>query len=405
MKLHITCLSIFLLIVSCNNNKPIDIIETIENDDLINFQEHRKKIDIDTVNFFGGGTALHYALKYGSYKISKQLIKDNYKLNSVDSINLTPLLIASFGSNDRLVDLLIERSVDLNVIENKNGFTALHYAVHNNNLKLVKKLVGSNADLNIISKSDKKETPLHLALKKQNIDIINLFLKAKAVDTVKNSKNETVRDLGITSNNLKIRDVFYNRLTKNEKENLFVETVRNTKNIELLKKILNEENLSQELINESFLFSKDTLISKTLIENNAKVSYLNTTCDLGAIHYAAARGDVIMLKFLIDNGANVNQLSSKNQISPLMHAASLYDNFPVNGITKNCVELLVNKEKNKNNSLEAVKVLLENKADLHFANLSNENVLYVSEKNSNTELVDYLKSLGAIETKSAIQPE
>ena len=400
MKLYFTYLSVFVLLLSCTKTQPISIVDIIENDDLASFQEQRHKLNLDTVNFFGGGTALHYALKYGSKKISKQLIEDNYKLNAVDSLGLTPLLIASYGSSDKLIDLLLEKSVDPNKIEDKNGFSALHYAVYRNNSDLVKKLIAGEADLNIKSKSDKSETPLHLALRKENIEIIKILLKATTItDTLMNANNETAKELGLFSNNMSIKNAFYNKLSKNEKEDLFIESVRNSVNVELLKKILEEEVLSQELINENFIFSNDTLISSLLLEHKVEVSYFNTKCDLGAIHRAAVRGDTIMLKFLIDKGANVNQLSSNGQISPLMHAVSLYEDLPID--TQNsCAELLQSIEKNENNSLGAVKLLLENKADLHFANLENENALYISESNSNKEVVNYLKSMGAIETKA-----
>ena len=135
---------VFLILISCSKKNSENIIQIIDNDDLASFQKLRHEINLDTVNFDGGGTALHYALKTGSYKISEQLIKDNYKLNAVDSYNLTPLLITSLGTGNKLTNILLEKPIELNTIDNTNGYSAVHYASHYNNLDLIKKLARTN---------------------------------------------------------------------------------------------------------------------------------------------------------------------------------------------------------------------------------------------------------------------
>lgn len=101
-------------------------------------------------------------------------------------------LIAS-PSNDSLINLLLERHIDINSVDEK-GMTALHYAVQNfynyrkEPLNLIRKLLDSGANLR--AKDTKGRTPLMLAIahsRKETVisgENLRNVLKQKQIDAI-----------------------------------------------------------------------------------------------------------------------------------------------------------------------------------------------------------------------------
>lgn len=90
----------------------------------------------------------------------------------------TTLIFASFGlrgADDATMQTLVARS-NLDAREKQFGYTALHFAVTYNNLKLVGWLIQAGVNINILS--DGNKTPLDLAAK--NAEILALLKKAGA---------------------------------------------------------------------------------------------------------------------------------------------------------------------------------------------------------------------------------
>ncbi len=400
---------LLILVVSCVSPKSKNIKQITDRDDLVAFQKTRNNINIDTLQFEIKGTILHYAIRQGADSISKQLIDDNYNLNATDSLNFTPLLAASMDANTFIINELLKHPININTIEDFNGYSALHYAIYHDNLDLVKKLVFKKANINLKSKSVMTYTPLHLAISKGHIDIVDFLMKKKAIDTIQDVNDDTAVDLALRSSNSKIKMLFYPKMSKEDKESLFFHTARHSKDTSLLKKLITENKFSKALISQALIFSKDTTMSKLLLNKGARISYKHPNYDYGPIHHAAIRGDVNMLGFLIKHGANVNQLSKKSQTSPLMHAARLYRDFNLTNRDIGGMQISINamfydvmgssEDKNRENSLKAVKFLIDNNANINFKNNDNENVLYSSESTLNDDLTAYLKSIGVKTTK------
>ncbi|WP_103863779.1 ankyrin repeat domain-containing protein [Aquimarina sp. I32.4] len=402
---------ILFFVSSCTKPTTTNIDFIIEQDDLKSFVKLSSKIDIDTLRFQHRSTVLHQALRFNAEKISNHLIEKNHLLNILDSLNFTPLLAAMESNNNTsiFINSLLDKTANINTIENYNGYSALHYAVHYNDIALVKKILDKKANPNIKSTSVMKSTPLHLAIDKGYTNIAQLLIDNNASDTIKDINENMVVDIAIESGNTEIMKLFYDKMTKQNKEELFINTIRSSNDTIFLNKLLEEKWMSKKLINHAFIFSKDTVTSQSLLKRGAKINYKDPDYDYGAIHYAAIRGDVIMLDYLIKQGADVNQLSKKSQLTPLMHAAQLYENFnslnrEIGGMQVSINEFFydqfgMSKEKNKENSLEAVKFLVANKAILHFKNKDDENALYYAESTHNNDVVTYLKELGIKETK------
>lgn len=415
MRLSIHFILTALVIVSCAKQPTMETVKrAIQQDNIVKFEKLRQQLNIDTLQFDDGGTVLHYAILAGANNIGKKLINENYQLNHTDSLNYTPLLLAIQDSNLEITEQLLEKSVNVDIKEELNGMSALHYAVYHGDTDLIKKLLLKNANINIKSSSLMRSTPLHLAIEKKQVDIVLLLLENNALDTIQDVNDDTAVDLALRSSNPDIKMLFYPKMNKTEKEDLFSYSARNTKDTTLLKKILGDSKISKTLINEAFVFAKDTSVSKLLLSKGAKIAYKHKDYDFAAIHYAAIRGDTIMLDFLINKGANVNQLSKNKRISPLMHASRLYEDYTMKskelGLEIKFNTLLTDHigssdEKTPENSLAAVKFLINKNANIHFKNDSDENALYYAETSLNNDVTEYLKEMDIKTTKPFSESE
>ena len=81
------------------------------------------------------------------------------------------------GDKHKMVELLLEYGADIN-LKDKDGYTALHLAIKDNQPDMVKLLIENGADVNILTKDNRN--PLFIAEKKQNEGIIELLKNAGA---------------------------------------------------------------------------------------------------------------------------------------------------------------------------------------------------------------------------------
>ena len=152
-------------------------------------------------------TALHYASFRGNIKIIKLLLENyaeinalsangynmihkaaqgnkpsaiiffnkkyNMSLDATDENLMNALHLASANGMDNSVIFLLSLGLDPN-IKDKYGYTALHYAVKKNHVRIIKKLLQRGADRNIEEYKTKK-TPVMLA--KNKPEILEIFRK------------------------------------------------------------------------------------------------------------------------------------------------------------------------------------------------------------------------------------
>ncbi|SNR16264.1 ankyrin repeat domain-containing protein [Tenacibaculum jejuense] len=410
MKKIILLTILCIVALSCAKPTVKDVIKAIENDDISRFQNLRKEFHIDTLRFETGSTVFHYAYQVKATRIMQQLIQEELLIHEKDSLGYTPLLalVQDTQPNYEIIDLLLSKNVGVNDFESYNGFTPLHYAVYNKENSLVKKLLAKKAKPNQVSKSLMRSTPLHIAVENKDIESIKSLIEITS-DTIKDYNEKTVVDLAIRSKDIEIQKLFYHKMAVKDKRKLFLNVCRFSDDAVFLDELIQKKWITRKLLNKSLVFAKDTITVQKLLDKGAQINYLHDEYKYGALHYAAARGNVVMLKFLLEKGANINQLSKDKTMSVLMHAAQLYDNF--NSIDKKGAKLGISltqaaldifansKEKNEENSLEAVKFLVSKKANLHFKDKFNANALYYAEASKNSTVAEYLKTIGVKETK------
>ena len=212
-----------LLHNACATDKTDIIITIIEktkirlgldSDDKSNLSQEKKsenlKIFKDFINAKTDGdnqTALHLASFRGNIKIIKILItnyaeinvltskgynmihkaamgnkpsaiiyfnkKYNMNLEDTDENQMNALHLATRNCMENSVIYLLNLGINVN-LKDKEGNTALHYAVRKGQIRIIKKLIQRGADINIPD-FKKKKTPVMLA--KNNPEILEIFRK------------------------------------------------------------------------------------------------------------------------------------------------------------------------------------------------------------------------------------
>nr|XP_029723859.1 serine/threonine-protein phosphatase 6 regulatory ankyrin repeat subunit B-like [Aedes albopictus] len=139
-------------------------------------------------------TALHVVAQYGFLEIADVLIQTN-KLNgnARDEYGRTALHYAIHFDQMLIVQLLMKHSkdlaLDLNAVDNDEN-SALHFALIRNCTEVAELLI-EEPSVEVNARNNVNEVPLHLAVKHGNTAIVELLLSRKASIDVLNWKNFT----------------------------------------------------------------------------------------------------------------------------------------------------------------------------------------------------------------------
>jgi len=179
--------------------------------------------DINTTHI--GYSALHYAVFYNHRSIVEYLLDEGANIDIIANTGLTPLMWGVDRGHVELVGFLLECEADPAIV-NQEGFSALHFAVRSKNyamvemllsfnteteewtkvngrtktgytainfaafdgsLKILQLLVEYGGNVNICSYSN--VSPLHRAITKKHIDVVE-FLLENGADVDKNDDNK-----------------------------------------------------------------------------------------------------------------------------------------------------------------------------------------------------------------------
>mgnify|MGYP001187742189 CR=1 FL=1 len=128
------------------------------------------------------------------------LIEQGADVNTEDENKVTPLMkIISIGEtqelNLELIKKIITNGANIDAYD-KNGKTALHYAMEQKsryeNRKLIKLLIEKGADVNV--KDNKGNTPLTLATKNYDVELIKSLVEGGALLSIKDKKGKGAID-------------------------------------------------------------------------------------------------------------------------------------------------------------------------------------------------------------------
>ena len=99
---------------------------------------------------------------------------------------------AHFDDVSEVIDMLRD-GMPINS-RDKDGYTALYWAVFNNHTEVVDELLGNGADVNVRN-SSYDWTPLHAAAHNNNTDMMKVLLRHGAEPSIRNNRGETAFDV------------------------------------------------------------------------------------------------------------------------------------------------------------------------------------------------------------------
>lgn len=231
-------------------------------------------------------------------------------------------------------------------------------------LSLARKLIERGADVN--AKNKYKDTPLHLAIFKQEDDkILRLLLDAGA-------DVDAINDNGHTPLHLLVLDF------KRQHAQVCKRVIDRMTNIDV-KNFNGNTPLHQAVARDEFMF-------KLLLSSGADVHSTNANGDTPFM-CAVKMGKVKVIQALVDNGVQLNDLVDKTQKSPLQIAYDhrqkavmkclLKNGFNVNYIDNEGYSFLMSLLLQLfEPDLEIVKFLLKHRADVNVLSPSGKNILY-----------------------------
>jgi ankyrin repeat protein len=243
---------------------------------------------------------------------------------AIENIEEEKFLKAVKKNNVKQVVSFINNGLDVNVIDNKNGWSALHYASEKGYTKMVQILLENGANVDI--RNYKGQTPLHIAAKKGNVEIVKILLSYGADPEAKDNYDKRPIDYSLENNKKSLLILLTEQLPEDEKlkENLFI-AVKNC-NLKKTKELLKKVNINTRDINfRTPLFyavknCKPQFV-KYLISRGAKVNVYDKD-DMSPLFYAIMRKDLNVVKLLIQHGARLKS-DDVREPSPLLIAVNL----------------------------------------------------------------------------------
>jgi len=243
---------------------------------------------------------------------------------AIDNIQKNEFISAVKKNDTRKVIQFINDGMDVNIVDEKNGWTPLHYASSKGFDEIAKILIENGAD---IDKRDYKgRTPLHIAAKMGSVKVAKVLLDYGADPEAKDGEGRRPIDYSLENQRKSLVILLTEILPEEEqeKENLFI-AVKNCdlkKTKKLLKKV--DVNIRDNNYRTPIFYAvrncKPQFI-KYLISRGAKVNVYDKE-SLTPLIYAIMRRDTKIVKLLIQHGAKIKQ-EDFTEVSPLLAAVSL----------------------------------------------------------------------------------
>ena len=171
--------------INHEGNTLLHLASQSGNQSLIKYLFERDKESIEAKNP-NQETPLLFACKTGQEEVVQELLKYGADINTKDHKGNTPFHLAVESGNERLINILFKTGkIKIDSI-NKEGKTPLHLACEKGQEKVVRELLDCKA--NIYATDYKGNTPLHEACRSGNARLIKIFCDENNENI--NKKNE-----------------------------------------------------------------------------------------------------------------------------------------------------------------------------------------------------------------------
>jgi len=285
-------------------------------------------LDINAVTF-NQYTALHFAVDYGDEDIVQLLLdRKDMHIECLDSRGRTPFAHAILKEKTGIVQKLLEAGSNPNqwVLQRTS---ALYYAVKNELFDIVELLIDYEADLNRTTQDE--GSVLHYALQLGFCGIAQLLIESGRIDVnLCNNDEETPLFLAIRNNDVNIvsllltqgADCYHQNSQGNTPFHVAIEQ-KNDRIMNMLvtykplKPLFNHEGLTPYHLAVLYgQYATISMIFKSQCDKNIKTS----SCGDTALHLAVRKKNLHMVKFLVQHGCDLHVLNLNNE-TPLDCAA------------------------------------------------------------------------------------
>ncbi len=116
--------------------------------------------------------------------------------------------LASIHKNPEMIDLFINKGADINS-QQKDGKTALHFIVENNDMPSLQRISRGKINTNI--QDNKGESPLFTAIRNNNAEMVKSLISLNASVDITNRKKETPLHVACRIGNSKIIQLIINQ--------------------------------------------------------------------------------------------------------------------------------------------------------------------------------------------------
>ena len=152
------------------------------------------------------------------------------------------LILAKRGDRQQFLEtfrqiLSIQKKININY-KDENGFTALHFACDEGNLKIVEIILGAGCDTNI--KNIYKQTPLHISAKRGYFDISKKLIESGAELNIEDSEKNTPLHYVCKDNYIELLKYFLTKNPKVDIKNIYGKTPKDLTTDAEIKNLLDE---------------------------------------------------------------------------------------------------------------------------------------------------------------------
>ena len=316
-----------------------------------------------------------------SNRIIKKINFDDIQTNNaqMDSKDRELLLISKKGDKEKLLELLSSKQVNIN-FQNENGWSALHFACDEGNLKIVDILIKSKINLNL--KTNEKKTALHISVLRGYFDISKLLLENGAKINLRDNEQNLPIHICASQGHDELLNFLLEKNSSGIKvKNLYGKTPLDLANKETTKEIIKKfldikkknindkaENFSRIKIrktNKDLMKCLMTPISSNVLSNN-DINSNNNTLKKSTINK-------------LNNDTNTNSTLTSSSAKPFNTKEKISTSSKKIFAVKNN-----NSKQNKKNKLK-IEISSSNKTSIFYRkHLSNKNNALKDISNTNT---------------------
>ncbi|XP_008480201.1 ankyrin-3 [Diaphorina citri] len=361
-----------------------------------------------------GYTPLHLACYLGNKNIVKFLLSKKADVRAKCSMMVTPILAVSANMSEdstdtnEIISMLIENGANVREKMPFTDFSPLHFAVVKKNLSVVELLIKCKADTNLIVKVN-QEPLLFFAIESNSVKIVEAFLNSKNFDvSISDGDLNSLLHKACHVGNLQIVQMLVKRKFDINAQNryflppMFFAIGMGRKHTHVAEYLLQQDSINvnlpikrPNLLLDTVMSLKDPkVMSQTQIKRLDQIikRIIDRTENINAegddmitpLLFAAKHCDLQSAKYLIQKGANVNLTETQK--------AFISDARSSDFCFRSALQYAC---KHKNN-IEMVKLLLLHGADVNdTSNKPKQKPLAVAIQSGDFQIVKELQNYGA----------